>query len=93
MRWPGALRSGLVNLHGPIPHAVGSMTELRTVWLDQNHLSGSIPFQIGSLLALRILSLHGNQLSGSLTGAIGAILRWAETRVLKTDTRVSKRSF
>ncbi|CAM9778659.1 unnamed protein product, partial [Ectocarpus sp. 8 AP-2014] len=51
------------NLNGPIPEALGTLTELTHLSLRGNHLTGSIPEGLGALSKLARLILSSNQLT------------------------------
>ena len=51
-------------LSGPIPSALGNLTNLERLNLWGNQLSGPIPSELGNLANLRALSLGNNQFSG-----------------------------
>ncbi len=61
------------NLVGPLPTALGDLTNLTDLILYMNGLTGSIPSSIGSLTSLVTLSLYNNNLTGSLPGEIGSL--------------------
>ncbi|KAI8551371.1 hypothetical protein RHMOL_Rhmol06G0180700 [Rhododendron molle] len=58
---------------GSIPTSIGSLSNLASLSLDDNHLSGSIPSTIGNLTSLKELSLHLNQLSCSIPPELGKL--------------------
>ncbi|MBA0812941.1 hypothetical protein Gohar_026854, partial [Gossypium harknessii] len=53
-------------LFGPIPSALGSLTELESLDLSRNSFSGKIPPQLTSLTFLAVLNLSYNQLDGRI---------------------------
>ena len=61
------------DLSGPIPDALGSLTNLRRLDLRINALSGPIPDALGSLANLEHLEAHGNDLSGPIPDALGSL--------------------
>ena len=58
-------------LSGPIPAALGNLTNLQYLWLFENQLSGPIPATLGNLGNLEWLWLSRNQLSGPIPAALG----------------------
>ena len=60
-------------LTGPIPAALGSLSNLRELSLGENALTGLIPAALGSLSNLRELSLGGNALTGPIPAALGSL--------------------
>tara|TARA_Y100001960_G_C14781529_1_gene887139 strand:- start:3161 stop:5377 length:2217 start_codon:yes stop_codon:yes gene_type:complete len=54
-----------------IPNQIGYLTNLKGLWLTDNHLSGEIPSSIGNLVNLRSLGLRDNDLTGSIPSQIG----------------------
>lgn len=59
------------NLTGEIPSFLGSLTELRKLYLSDNQITGEIPIELGNLLQLKYLNLDKNQLSGSIPSDLG----------------------
>ena len=59
---------GLVSrgLTGEIPASLGSLTNLRFLYLYDNQLSGEIPTELGNLANLIVLSLWNNELRGEI---------------------------
>ena len=60
------LRLEAVGLTGSIPAALGNLTSLQRLDLDDNQLTGSIPAELGGLTNLQTLYLDNNQLTGSI---------------------------
>ncbi|XP_038991026.1 LRR receptor-like serine/threonine-protein kinase FLS2 [Hibiscus syriacus] len=65
------------NFNGEIPSWLGSLTELRELYLYRNNFKGVVPFSLGFLPKLEILRLFRNQISelidftaNNLTGRI-----------------------
>jgi hypothetical protein len=50
-------------LTGSLPHEIGNLTYLKSLYLDNNQLSGPLPQEIGSLTKLQVARLGGNQFS------------------------------
>ncbi|MCY3547893.1 MAG: Ig-like domain-containing protein [Gemmatimonadetes bacterium] len=65
-------------LAGRIPPELGSLTQLRSLYLDNNALRGRIPPELGRLARLRILILDENALSGPIPSELGGLtdLSW-----------------
>ena len=45
---------------------MGSLSNLRGLWLNDNQLTGEIPAELGDLANLRVLYLSSNQLIGCI---------------------------
>ena len=58
-------------LTGPIPEALGSLSNLKWLYLVYNELTGPIPETLGSLSNLQSLGLDYNALTGPIPGALG----------------------
>ena len=56
---------GVTHLTGPIPDALGNLTNLEVLRLFDNDLTGPIPDALGSLTCLGKLDISGNELTGS----------------------------
>ena len=65
-------------LTGSIPPEIGSLTNLRHLYLYNNQLTGSIPSEIGKLTNLTHLYLDNNQLTGSIPSEIGNLTNLTE---------------
>ncbi|CAN7034837.1 hypothetical protein Bca4012_046045 [Brassica carinata] len=61
-----ALRLPGVGLSGPLPIAIGNLTQLHTVSFRFNSLTGPIPPDFANLTLLRYLYLQGNAFSGEI---------------------------
>ncbi|CAF2344886.1 hypothetical protein YC2023_123620 [Brassica napus] len=61
-----ALRLPGVGLSGPLPIAIGNLTQLHTVSFRFNTLTGPIPPDFANLTLLRYLYLQGNAFSGEI---------------------------
>ncbi|CAN6864648.1 unnamed protein product [Brassica oleracea] len=61
-----ALRLPGVGLSGPLPIAIGNLTQLHTVSFRFNSLTGPIPQDFANLTLLRYLYLQGNAFSGEI---------------------------
>ena len=61
-------------LRGPIPHAVGSMTQLADLDAQANSFRGPIPHAVSSLLALNTFMLSDNGLRGPIPQAVGSLI-------------------
>ena len=60
-------------LSGEIPAELGSLSNLRGLWLNHNGLSGEIPPELGSLSNLIRLGLSENALSGEIPAELGSL--------------------
>ena len=58
-------------LRGPLPDALGSLSNLERLNLGGNGLTGPIPSSLGRLSNLRSLSLWRNELTGRIPDALG----------------------
>ncbi|XP_031118464.1 receptor kinase-like protein Xa21 [Ipomoea triloba] len=54
------------NLQGSLSPAIGNLSFLRDLWLDNNTLAGIIPKEMGRLTRLRVLILQSNVFSGEI---------------------------
>ena len=63
------------NLTGEISPSLGSLTELRRLFLPSNRLTGAIPSELGNLKNLEDLMLYNNQLSGSIPTELGNLTK------------------
>ena len=73
-RWDEEQREWIPHgLHGPIPVELGSLTNLRYLWLSTNALTGGIPPELGNLADLRSLDLGSNALTGSIPAELGGL--------------------
>ncbi|XP_039031751.1 probable LRR receptor-like serine/threonine-protein kinase At4g30520 isoform X3 [Hibiscus syriacus] len=61
------------SLSGTLSGAIGNLTNLRQVLLQNNNLSGEIPPQLGTLLKLQTLDLSNNLFSGPIPGSFGQL--------------------
>ncbi|KAJ0243646.1 Protein kinase domain-containing protein [Hirschfeldia incana] len=61
-----SLRLPGVGLSGPLPIAIGNLTQLHTVSFRFNSLTGPIPPDFANLTLLRYLYLQGNAFSGDI---------------------------
>ncbi|OAY64787.1 putative LRR receptor-like serine/threonine-protein kinase [Ananas comosus] len=68
------------SLTGFLTPALGSLSYLQELVLNDNELLGPIPEEIGMLKSLTLLNLSSNQLSGPIPPAIGDL-----TSILKLD--------
>ena len=77
------LRHPGLNVSGTLPAAIGDLTALENLLLNNNLLVGSIPTEFGSLVNLKKLYLHGNLLFGALPSELGSLT--SLTELLLTD--------
>ncbi|RMZ48890.1 hypothetical protein EB821_05200, partial [Candidatus Marinimicrobia bacterium PRS2] len=74
------------NLSGPIPPAIGQLTNLTLLKLTNNDLNGSIPEEIGDLTNLEYLHLDNNQLSGIIPDELCNLsIDWSNTDYFSMD--------
>ena len=64
---------GALGLNGRIPKELGSLANLRWLFLGQNQLTGEIPPELGSLANLTHLYLDNNQLTGEIPPELGGL--------------------
>ena len=64
---------GALGLNGRIPKELGSLANLRWLFLGQNQLTGEIPPELGRLSNLTDLVLYGNQLTGEIPPELGRL--------------------
>ena len=62
------------NLTGPLPPAIGDLTNLEEFICEWNHISGSIPAELWNLTNLRQLKLSDNLLFGTLPPEISNLI-------------------
>ncbi len=67
--------TGVNQLQGPLPAAIGELTNLLYLDLSGNAFSGPLPATWGNLGNLTMLDLTGHQLSGTLPAAWGNLTR------------------
>lgn len=60
-----------LKLTGPLPPALGELTQLRLLDLSYNKLTGPLPPALGELTQLRVLNLSYNEFTGPLPPALG----------------------
>ena len=65
------LELNINQLTGPIPAALGNLTNLRTLNLHGNELTGTIPVELGDLTNLWHLFLSSNELTGTIPVELG----------------------
>eukprot|EP00939_MAST-03C_sp_MAST-3C-sp1_P004750 g4750.t1 len=78
-----------VGLNGSISSAIGNLTELTTLYLNDgdNALTGSIPTTIGSLTDLMYVYISNNQLNGTIPTEVGHLTQLA--RLFLDQNRLS----
>lgn len=62
-----------LNLNGPLPVELFSLTNLEYLYANDNSFSGSLPADIGRLTALRELYIGNSDLTGQLPSELGAL--------------------
>lgn len=63
----------LPNLTGPIPPAIGKLTQLSLLFLNWNDLTGPIPPFLSRLTNLSTLGLNNNRLTGRIPSYLGRL--------------------
>ena len=65
-------------MRGTIPSALGSLSDLSTLWLMDNQFTGTIPPELGKLTKLQQLMIQDNLLEGKIPPELGKLtkLRW-----------------
>ncbi|MQL91179.1 hypothetical protein Taro_023784 [Colocasia esculenta] len=61
------------NLSGTLSGAIGNLTNLQQVFLQNNNITGEIPAELGMLRKLRTLDLSNNGFSGAVPDSLGQI--------------------
>ena len=67
------LRLGAQGLSGPVPAALGQLTQLTALDLRGNALTGAVPEALGTLTRLTELHLAGTRLTGCLPAALAGV--------------------
>ncbi|CAI0427682.1 unnamed protein product [Linum tenue] len=62
------------SLSGTLSPAIGNLTNLRQVLLQNNNISGKIPPEMGTLPRLQTLDLSSNRFSGSVPDSFGQLV-------------------
>ena len=73
-----ALKLWLNELTGPIPAALGDLTNLESLDLSNNDLTGPIPAALGDLTNLESLDLSNNELTGPIPAWLGDLTNLSE---------------
>lgn len=73
------------NLEGPVPSAIGSLSQLTDLDLSGNRLTGPVPVAMSRLTDLVTLDLHDN---AELSGPLPQSLIYLDLRRLRTDGTV-----
>ncbi|KAJ1410311.1 Serine-threonine/tyrosine-protein kinase, catalytic domain [Sesbania bispinosa] len=61
------------SLSGTLSPAIGNLTNLRQVLLQNNNISGKIPSELGVLPKLQTLDLSNNRFTGVIPGSLGQL--------------------
>ncbi|XP_039163272.1 protein NSP-INTERACTING KINASE 3 isoform X4 [Eucalyptus grandis] len=61
------------SLHGTLSPAIGNLTNLESVLLQNNDISGPIPSSVGMLEKLQALDLSNNMFSGEIPSSLGSL--------------------
>ena len=67
------LRLGAQDLTGPVPAALGQLTQLTALDLRGNALTGAVPTELAALTRLTALHLAGTRLTGCLPATLAAV--------------------
>jgi len=54
------------DFYGPLPECIGSLSNIRQLFLFSNELSGTVPESLGALRKLSQLGLENNKLQGQV---------------------------
>ena len=77
-----------VQLQGPIPNAIGNLTNLEGLWIHNVQNGGTIPSSIGMLTKLRAISLAGNDHEGSIPNQLVQLTN-TESLLLGSNPRLT----
>ena len=66
---------------GAIPTAVGQLTKLHNLRLNENSFEGTIPSTFGSFSGITLLNLYDNCLTGSIPPALAALSSFVTLKV------------
>ena len=69
----GYFLDGNLKISGPIPDALGNLTNLKYLDFNDNALTGPLPSTLYNLVDLIVIDLDANQLTGTLSPSIGNI--------------------
>jgi Leucine-rich repeat (LRR) protein len=61
------------NLVGPVPTAIGTLTQLEILDLSGNIITGSLPWQIGGMMSLLLLDVQNNLMSQQLPTELASL--------------------
>ena len=73
------------NLNGSIPSALGNLTRLFYLALNDNALSGAIPAALGNLILLEQLDLSRNNLSEAIPKELGELTRLTDLNLYENN--------
>ncbi|GMN46950.1 hypothetical protein TIFTF001_016133 [Ficus carica] len=79
------LKVTVLDVAGPIPEEIWTLTYLIHLNLNQNYLTGSIPPSIGNLTKMKYLSLAANGLSGEIPKEIGKLTELLSLSLLRNN--------
>lgn len=62
-----------LDVRGPLPESTAEVENLRSLYLDHNHLSGELPANLGEAVSMQVFTIGNNLLEGRIPGSIGGM--------------------